>query len=122
MTQPLALVFYQKLLPGSQLANQLKDINYRVQTFSDSPALMEVARTDGPMIIFVDLDSAQEDVPALIQKLRQDASTSHLPIVAFSGTEARLPLAQQAGAALAVGDNAMLSHLPDVLEQALRIE
>jgi len=27
MTQPLALVFYEKLLPGSQLVNRLQDLN-----------------------------------------------------------------------------------------------
>ena len=31
MTQPLALVFYEKLMPGSQLVNRLQDLNYRVQ-------------------------------------------------------------------------------------------
>ncbi len=36
MTQPLALVFYEKLMPGSQLVNRLQDLNYRVQAVNDS--------------------------------------------------------------------------------------
>jgi hypothetical protein len=28
MTQPLALVYYEKLMPGSQLVNKLRDLNY----------------------------------------------------------------------------------------------
>jgi hypothetical protein len=32
MTQPLALVYYEKLMPGGPLANKLRDLNYRVQT------------------------------------------------------------------------------------------
>ena len=36
MTQPLALVLYEKLLPGSQLVNRLQDLNYRVQAIADA--------------------------------------------------------------------------------------
>src|SRR5438445_9362650 len=35
MTTPLALVFYENLLPGSQLVNRLQDLGYRVQTIGD---------------------------------------------------------------------------------------
>ena len=120
-TQPLALIFYQKLLPGSQLVNRLQDQNYRVETANDGAGLMEKAGSDGPMLILMDLDSP-EDVPALIQRLRKDSRTAHVPIVAFSAAEDKLPPAQAAGATLAVGEAAILSHLPEVLEQALRID
>ena len=32
MTQPLALVWYEKLMPGSKLVNRLQDLGYRVLT------------------------------------------------------------------------------------------
>ena len=38
MTQPLALVLYERLLPGSQLVNRLQDLNYRVQVIADAGA------------------------------------------------------------------------------------
>ena len=40
MTQPLALVLYEKLLPGSQLVNRLQDLNYRVQVIPDAEKLV----------------------------------------------------------------------------------
>ena len=43
MTEPLALVVYEKLLPGSQIVNRLQDLNYRVQTISDPALLAECA-------------------------------------------------------------------------------
>src|SRR5262245_49139849 len=39
MTEPLALVVYEKLLPGSQLVNRLQDLKYRVQTVADPTQL-----------------------------------------------------------------------------------
>ena len=48
MTQPLALVLYEKLLPGSQLVNRLQDLNYRVQTIADpaSCGMRRAGQTD----------------------------------------------------------------------------
>ena len=43
MSEPLALVLYEKLLPGSQLVNRLQDLKYRVQTISDPAKLTESA-------------------------------------------------------------------------------
>ena len=40
--QPLALVLYEKLLPGTQLVNRLQDLNYRVQTVNDAALLTGV--------------------------------------------------------------------------------
>ena len=57
MTQPLALVFYEKLLPGSQLVNRLQDLNYRVLAVNDLPALLRSAQSEGPMLAVVDLES-----------------------------------------------------------------
>ena len=83
MTQPLALVFYEKLLPGSQLVNRLQDLNYRVQTANDLPALLRCAQSDGPMLVVVDLESKRDDVCRTIAALKADAATQHIPIIAF---------------------------------------
>jgi CheY-like chemotaxis protein len=122
VTQPLALIFYQNLLPGSQLVNRLQDLNYRVQAFAEAASLIECARSEGPMLILADMDSPKEDVAGLISRLRGGSDTSHLPVVAFSASEESLPLAQQAGATLAVGETALLTHLPEVLDQVLRVD
>ena len=58
MTQPLALVFYEKLMPGSQLVNRLQDLNYRVQAVNDLAAFLRSAQSEGPLLAVVDLDRA----------------------------------------------------------------
>lgn len=121
MTQPLALVYYQKLMPGSQLVNRLQDLHYRVISASETEGLVTSAKTDGPMLIFVDLEPT--GALDLIARLRADQATSHVPLIGFGAvTEASAKLAQQKGATLVVGEPALLSHLPDLLEQALRVE
>src|SRR5690349_12026387 len=88
MTQPLALVYYEKLLPGSQLVNRLQDLNYRVQAVNDVAAMLRSAQTDGPMLLVADLESKGEDVCRAIAALKADATTQHIPIIAFAGEQA----------------------------------
>lgn len=122
--QPLALVVYEKLLPGSQLVNRLQDLNYRVQTISDADKLVEVAEHSTPMLVLADLQSAKKNVSPAIARLRQNPATKHVPVIAFTERDepAALEAAQAAGATLVVTDNAILNHLPQLLEQALRVE
>jgi CheY-like chemotaxis protein len=123
MTQPLALVFYEKLLPGSQLVNRLQDLNYRVQAVNDLATLQSSAQTEGPMLVIVDLESARGDVCGAIAALKADAATQHVPIIAFAGEQA-LDLqeaAQKAGATLVVGEGTIANYLPQLLNQALQV-
>ena len=50
MTKPLALVFYEKLLPGQQLLNRLQDLGYRVQAVTDATTLAERVEQQKPML------------------------------------------------------------------------
>ena len=64
MLQPLAIVFYERLMPGSQLVNRLQDLNYRVLALNNAARLVAtVQREPAP-------DPAQETWCAL--------STPHL--------------------------------------------
>jgi CheY-like chemotaxis protein len=123
MTRPLALVFYEKLLPGSQLVNRLQDLNYRVQTINDLTALLHSAQTDGPMLVVLDLESKQGDVCNVIATLKADATTQHVPIIAFAGEQAAelQAAAQKAGATLVVGEATIANYLPQLLNQALQV-
>jgi CheY-like chemotaxis protein len=123
MTQPLALVFYEKLLPGSQLVNRLQDLNYRVQTVNDLAALLNSAQTEGPMLVVVDLASQQGDVCNVIATLKADATTQHVPIIAFAAEQATAlqTAAQKAGATLVVGEATIVNYLPELLNQALQV-
>ena len=124
MTQPLALVIYEKLLPGSQLVNRLQDLNYRVQTIGDPPLLFECAQQAKPLLVIADLESARNNVLTELARLKQDPSTKHLPIIGFSreDTAELRNAAQKAGITLLVTEAAIVNHLPQLLDQALEFE
>lgn len=121
MIQPLALVLYEELMPGSQLVNRLQDMHYRVQAISDPNLMSECAQREGPMLVFTDLGLGKSDICAIIAKLRQNQVTAHIPIIAFAdeGAESLQAAARQAGANLVVTDAAVLAHLAQLIEQAL---
>ena len=124
MTQPLALVLYEKLLPGSQIVNRLQDLNYRVHAIGEASRLVELAEEAKPLLVLADLESTRDNVSAVLARLKQNPATKHLPVIAFS-PETAVELqaaAQAAGATLVVGETAILNHLPQILDQALQIE
>ena len=124
MIRPLALVCYEKLLPGSQLVNRLQDLGYRVLTLSDAGSLVAGAEREKPLLVLADLESTRQDVCAAISGLKQNAATRHLPVIAFAD-EAESGLqgaAREAGAALVVSENRLLSQLEQLLDQALQVE
>jgi CheY-like chemotaxis protein len=124
MVQPLALVLYEKLLPGTQLVNRLQDLNYRVQTITDAAKLVECAEQDKPMLVLADLASSRNNVCPAIVRLRQNPATLHVPVIAFGAETAPeiQAAARTAGATLIVSETALLGHLAQFLEQALQVE
>jgi len=124
VTLPLALVFYEDLIPGSQLVNRLQDSQYRVQAVSKLDELTACAASVGPMLIFADLVSRSGDVCTIIRKLRADSATAHIPIIGFADdAEKDLQAAgREAGATLVVADSAILTHLTQFIERALQVE
>jgi DNA-binding response OmpR family regulator len=123
MTQPLALVYYEKLMPGSQLVNKLQDLNYRVQTANDPAAFHACAREEKPLLAIVDLAGGNIVCGAIVA-LKADDATVHIPVIAFAaeGTPQATDAAQKAGADLAVSEAAITNHLPELLNQALHID
>ena len=124
MTQPLALVVYEKLLPGTQVVNRLQDLNYRVRAVMDSNTLVAIARQEKPMLVLADLDSTRNDICRVIAELKSDALTQHIPVIAIAkeGDATLLKAARAAGATLIAGETAILSHLSHYLDQALQVE
>ena len=124
MTQPLALVVYEELLPGTQLVNRLQDLNYRVEVVAPSEDLSACAEQGKAMVVLVDLVASRHDVCAVIAKLKQNPATGHIPVIGFDD-EQEIDLqssAKAAGATLVVTDTAILTHLPQFLDQALEVE
>lgn len=116
---PLALVLYEKLLPGSQVMNRLQDLGWRVQTVAEPGVLAEQAAREMPMIVVVDLLDQRSDVCAALTRLRKNSGTGHIPVIAFGEGEPAQQAARLAGATLVVNEAAILSHLPQLLDQAL---
>jgi CheY-like chemotaxis protein len=123
MTQPLVIVFYERLMPGSQLVNRLQDLNYRVLAVNNPAQLAPIARRESPLLVVVDLD-ARGDVCDAIARVKADAATGHLPVIAFApdNRPELFESAQKAGASLAVGESALTSHLQAILQQALQFD
>ncbi len=124
MTQPLALVLYERLLPGTQLVNRLQDLNYRTQTLNKPAELVESAIAAKPLVVLADLGPAPGEVLNCVRALKQDPATKHLPVIAFAedeGAELKAQ-AEAAGVTLLVGETAALNHLPQLLEQALQLD
>jgi CheY-like chemotaxis protein len=123
MTQPFALVFYERLMPGSQLVNRLQDLNYRVLAINNAALLAATAKREMPMLLLADLET-RSDIRTAIEKIKADPATAHVPVIAFApdeNTEA-LAAAKVAGANFAIGESALTSHLPQLLDQALQVE
>ena len=124
MKQPLALLLYEKLLPGGQLVNKLQDLGYRVQPVPDPADLVAVAEREKPLVAFVDVEPHFERICAAISALRQHPDTAHVPVVAFASSrnQPAHEAARRAGATLMVNDTAVLVHLNQFLDQALQVE
>ena len=124
MTQPLALVSYERLLPGTQLVNRLQDLGYRVLTSPGGSALAAVAHQEKPMIVLIDLVANHAKATQAIADLRHSAATNHLPIIAYSDDKnpTLTAAAREAGATLVVSEVAILTHLEQFLERALELD
>jgi CheY-like chemotaxis protein len=124
MVKPLAMLVYEKLLPGSQLVNRLQGLDYRVQAMSDASLLPEEAIKEKPLVIILDLSLQGSDVLAAIEGIRQQLETAHIPILAFASPNQKKEQAAAvaAGANLVASDSGIFVQLPQLLEQVLSVE
>ena len=123
MLQPLAIVFYERLMPGSQLVNRLQDLNYRVLVLNNADLLAATTKRETPLLLLADLD-AGADIRAAIEKIKADPASAHLPIIAFAPDNRAdlLAAAETAGANFTVGEAVLSAHLPQLLDRALHVE
>jgi CheY-like chemotaxis protein len=124
MKQPLALVLYEQLLPGTQLLNRLRDLGYRVQSCTDPYAIRTLARQEKPIVLFADLRFRSADIFAILRDFKADADTGHIPVIAFSDPdqEHAHAAAAGAGATLVAGSDGILDQVDVLLQQALHVE
>jgi CheY-like chemotaxis protein len=121
MTEPLAVLLYEKLAPGSQLVNRLQGLHYRVRVLNDPRLLQEVAEQEKPMVVLADLEGDSGGVPAALARLRQAGATAHIPVIAFTDhPQARgMMPGTDGGPSVVVSDVAVLNHLPQLLDRIL---
>ena len=123
MRQPLAIVFYERLMPGSQVVNRLQDLNYRVLAVSNAALLVAIVKRETPLLLLADMD-ARADICGAIASIKADPAAAHLPVIAFAPDDRPelLAAAEKAGANFTVAETALTPHLPQLLDRALHVE
>lgn len=124
VTQPLALLYYKNLLPGSQLVNRLQDLGYRVHAFHEVAEMTSLAQEKTPLVLLADLTVHTVEVCAALSRLRQEPTTNHLPVLAYTSLQDEKTMAEAhaAGATLVASEVALMAHLPQLLDQVLQVE
>ncbi len=124
MTKPLAVIYFENLLIGSQLVNRLQDAGYRVNQAADASGLAAQVEREMPLVLFIDVEARSADLCETISLIRKNPAIAHVPVIAVAGgrNEALQKRARAAGAALVAGDAAFLDQLPALLDQALALD
>lgn len=124
MTKPLAIVFHESLLPGSQIANRLTDLGWRVHTVTVAANVVDLVRREKAMLLVAELALRHGDFCGVIQELKRDPALTHVPVIGFTPqTNRKLQDdAVAAGARLVAANSAILEQLPQLLEYALAVE
>lgn len=124
MTQPLALLLYEKPSPGSRLSGAFESLNYRTLPLSDPAELATTAQRELPMILVVELHNRRAEVLAAVTALHADPATAHLPVIAFTSREddTLRTQAHEAGIKVLTTDSAILMHLAEFVEHALQLD
>lgn len=124
MIKPLAVVFHESLLLGSQLANRLSDLGWRVQTVNSAATVVETVRRESPMLVVAELTLRQGDFCGVIADLKKDPALAHVPVIGYTSVKNKKiqDAAVAAGARLVAVDTAILDQLPQLLEYALALD
>lgn len=125
MTKPLALIFYEELLPGSQIANRLQDLGYRVHAIANGKTLVEQMRAEKPLLAILDLSTQLGmGICPIIKQAKETDDVSHIPILAFARRDQKAlqEAANGAGATLVAFEDGILRQLPQLLEQLLQVD
>ncbi|HAB16317.1 MAG TPA: hypothetical protein PLX89_12880 [Verrucomicrobiota bacterium] len=124
MTKPLAIVFHETLLPGSQIANRLADSGWRVLTVNVAANVPDLVRREKPMLLIAELALRHGDFCGVIRLLKRDPDVAHVPVIGF--TELRNQKLRDegvaAGAKLVAANSAILDQLPQLIDHALAVE
>jgi CheY-like chemotaxis protein len=124
VTKPLAIVFHETLLPGSQIANRLTDLGWRVQAVNIAANVPGLVRREKPMVLIAELALRHGDFCGVITELKRDEAVAHIPVIGYTPLKNKqLQVdAVAAGAKLVAANSAILEQLPQLLEYALAVD
>jgi len=129
MTKPVALIYYDDLLPGNQLVNQLQDLGYRVEVVTDVSRLVARAISAKAIVCVANFKPPASQVNAAISALRANSDTAHIPVLAFlklsgkkSADKKLADPVRAAGATLIASEAGIRKQLPVLLEQVLEVD
>ncbi len=125
MTKPLAIVFYERLLPGTQVVNKLTDLGYRVSTVHVASEIPQVVESQMPMVVVADLVLRAGDFITVITQLKRSPATSHVPVLGFCNPKKNKKLADAAvaaGANMVAAEAGILEQLPRLLDHVLAVD
>ena len=122
MVQPLAIILNDRVVVGAQLEEKLEALDYRVKVSDNPDGLVALTLEHKPLVILVDL-AKPGNIQAAASLLSND-QTRHVPVMGFAAdvTPELQSQANNAGIALVVTDSAVLQHLKQLLDQALRVD
>jgi CheY-like chemotaxis protein len=103
------------------IERSLVKAGHEVTGMADGREALQAARSTNPAIILLDMMLPGLDGPGVLQALKQDASTSHIPVIVLTGlsqkNEAKLI---KAGAAAYIEKSSLdLEKHPDAMVQAV---
>ena len=124
VTKPLAIVFYEKLLPGSRLPFRLADLGWRVSEVKLATQLVAEVRSQRPVVVLMELALRTGDSCPIIAELKRDPDVRHVPVLGFGDPKNQKlsEAAIAAGAGLVAAEAGLLEQLPQLLDHLLAVE
>jgi len=124
VTKPLAIVFYERLLPGSRIGHQLTVLGWRVAEVKRASDLAAQVRAQKPVVVVAELALRVGDLCAVIVEMKQDPEISHVPVLGYADP-ANSKLAEaavKAGVGLVAAEAGILDQFPELLDHVLAVE
>ena len=124
VTKPLAIVFYEKLLPGSRLPFRLADLGWRVAEVKLATQVVPEVRAQRPVVVLMELALRTGDACPVILELKRDPDVRHVPVLGFGDARNKklCDAAVAAGASLVAAESGLLEQLPQLLDHLLAVE
>jgi len=124
VTKPLAIVFYERLMPGSRIATKLADLGWRVTEAKSASEIVSLVRQEHPLLVVAELAAKRGDLCAVIAELKRTPETEHVPVLGFIDLKNQelADAALAAGAKLVVGEVGIIDQLPQLLDHVLAVE